>query len=585
MTRVLAAVVACAVAYSTSLLAADDAFIRASAGILKSRSMSTKDRVNAADSLARYEPRAAVPLLIEALNEPSEPVRRAAARGLSTIARNSNADDAAAARAAVPALRVALDDSSLAVAMYAANALEQLGEAPASLAEARRKALRAPGPYSYERFLAARGLIGLDPPPVLTTFVLEWLYDEHVRANSNDSSGARDNIVIANATLVRLVRTGDRGVLTVLERAVSSNRPGTGDVLRAMAVATPPPENFARLLVAESDAPGADAVEVAFMLMPKLGDPAELNVWVPTAARALSDPRRQAYAARALKDVAGKTALGMPELGQLGTSGAPPEVRAVALSALGNASDGTRDLPPSILAASKPAALLAFRTVLARERPGPPFEEASRALRYTERDFAKSAAMYLEALKQNPDAAAQAALLDYIGQAHSTAGPLADELRPWANASDPKVRQAAIGALDAIKPSWREAGERVAAVAAGALPKPAAPQPGAKGADLMKLYGALRAGDGAAIARLVNAGNVNVPLVMPDGRSADFTPMGGVLQHCGLPQVPPARVSAAVAQLVSFGADPEQRMHGQTMLDYAKAACPPEVQQALLGRR
>ena len=469
--------------------------------------------------------------------------------------------------------------------MYAANALEQLGEPPASLAEARRKALRTPGPYSYERFLAARGLIGLDPPPVLTTFVLEWLYDEHVRANSNDSSGARDNIVIANATLVRLVRTGDRGVLAVLERAVSSNRPGTGDVLRAMAVATPPPENFARLLVTESDAPGADAVEVAFELMPKLGDPADLNVWVPTAARALSDPRRQAYAARALKDVAGKTALGMPELAQLGTSGAPPEVRAVALSALGNASDGTRDLPPSILAASKPAALQAFRTVLARERPGPPFEEASRALRYTERDFAKSAAMYLEALKQNPDPAAQAALLDYIGQAHSAAGPLADELRPWTNASDPKVRQAAIGALDAIKPSWREAGERVAAVAAGALPKPAAPQPGAKGADLMKLYGALRAGDRAAIARLVNAGNVNVPLVMPDGRSTDFTPMGGVLQHCGLPQVAPARVAAAVAQLVSLGADPEQRMHGQTMLDYAKAACPPEVQQALLGRR
>ena len=38
-------------------------------------------------------------------------------------------------------------------------------------------------------------------------------------------------------------------------------------------------------------------------------------------------------------------------------------------------------------------------------------------------------------------------------------------------------------------------------------------------------------------------------------------------------------------QLVALGADPEQRASdGSTMLDYAKAACPPEVQQALLGR-
>jgi hypothetical protein len=44
-------------------------------------------------------------------------------------------------------------------------------------------------------------------------------------------------------------------------------------------------------------------------------------------------------------------------------------------------------------------------------------------------------------------------------------------------------------------------------------------------------------------------------------------------------------VASAVAQLVALGADPEQRAaNGSTMLDFAKAACPPEVQQALLGR-
>ena len=582
--RLRLALAACAVAYAVGVPAADEAFVRASAGILQSRNMSVKDRVEAADALARHAPQPAVPLLIDALNDPSEPVRRAAARGLRTIARDGKADDAAAARAAMPALRTALNDSSIAVAMYAADALEALGEPNATLADARRKSLRTSGPYSYERFLAARGLIGLDPPPALTPFVLDFLYDEHARANSNDSSGARDNIAVANATLARLVRTGDRGVLAVLERAVASNRPGTGDVLRAMALATPPPERFARLLVTASEAPDTDTVAAAFELMPKYATPADLNEWVPAAARALSDPRRQELAARALRNVADKTVLGMPELERLAVSNAPDDVRAIALSALAEASDGTRDLPAPLLTMSKPAALEAFRTVLGRERPGPPFDEAARALRYTERDFGTSAAIYAEALKRNPDPAAQVALLGYIAQAHGAAGALADELRPYADSSDAKVRDSALTALDAIKPSWREAGARSAAVVAGALPKPAAPQPGAKGVDMMKFYGALREGDRATIARLVNAGNVNLPLVMPNGNLTEFTPIGGVLQHCGLPQVTPARVAAAVTQLIGLGADPEQRMGSQTLLDYAKAACPPEVQQALLGR-
>jgi hypothetical protein len=193
--------------------------------------------------------------------------------------------------------------------------------------------------------------------------------------------------------------------------------------------------------------------------------------------------------------------------------------------------------------------------------------------------------MYLEALKKNSDLTAQAQLLDYIGQAHSAAGVLADELRPYANASDPKVRQAAVAALDSIKPSWRESGERTAAVAMGSIPKAASPQPGAKGADLAKFYGAVRDGDRATIARLVNTDNVMAPLIMPNGTAAQLTPMGGVLQHCGLPQVAPAKIAAAVAQLVALGADPEQRTSsGSTLLDHAKAACPPEVHDALLGR-
>ncbi|MEO8675364.1 MAG: HEAT repeat domain-containing protein [Casimicrobiaceae bacterium] len=574
----------CAIAHAAAVVAADDAAVRADAGILMSRSMDIKDRVRAAESLARYYPRAAVPVLIEALNETSEPVRRAAARGLWTVARNENPEDAAAARAAIPALRIALGDVSVSVAMNAAEALERLGEPPAALAEARRKALRTAGPYyAYERFQAARGLIGIDAAPALTTYVLDFLFSEYQRLDSSDSSGARDNIRVVGAALSRLVQTRDRNVLNVLEVSLQPDRAGVSDVLRAMAIAAPPPDHFARTLIAKSEAPNPATVAAAYELMAKLDDPAHLNEWVPAAARALADPRRQEVAARALKNVAGKTALGMTELTRLAESSAPDAVRVVALSALAEASDATRARPAVVLAAAKPAALQAYRTVFARDAAGPPFDEAVHGLVYTERDFGRSAAIYLEALKQNRDPAAQARLLDAIAQAHSAASTLADDLRPYANASDPKVRQAATTALDSIKPSWRESGERMAAVASGRLPKPAPPQPGAKGADLAKFYGAVSNGDRAAIARLVNAGNVNAPLVMPNGTASVMTPIGGALQHCGLPQVAPAKVAAVVAQLVALGADPEQRMAGgSTMMDHARAACPPEVQAALM---
>ena len=375
-----------------------------------------------------------------------------------------------------------------------------------------------PVAFAYERFLAARGLIGLDPAPALTPYVLEWLFDEHQRAATRSSSGARDNIRLANAALTRLVRSGDRDVLIVLERELPASRPGTADLLRAMAVATPPPDHFARTLVMQADAPNGETVAAAYALMPRLDAPADLDLWVPAAARALADPRRQEDAVRALRAVAGKTPLGMPELARLAESSAPERrARERARHARRRerrhaGSDRRRFWPPPSRRRCR-----RFGPCLRDERAGPVFDEAARSLRYTERDFSSTAAMYLEALERNADLAAQEKLLDYIGQAHSEAGPLADALRPYASASDPKVRRAAIAALDSIKPSWRESGERAAAVATGALPKPATPQAGAKGADLLKFYGALRDGDRAAIARLVNAGNVNLPMVMPNG--------------------------------------------------------------------
>ena len=116
---------------------------RASRGILMSRSMDIKDRVAAADSLARYEPRAAVPILIEALNETSEPVRPGrSARTMDGCAERKPPRTPLPLRAAMPALRIALGDVSVSVAMNAAGALEKLGEPARRTGRVSRAALR-----------------------------------------------------------------------------------------------------------------------------------------------------------------------------------------------------------------------------------------------------------------------------------------------------------------------------------------------------------------------------------------------------------------------------------------------------------
>ena len=266
---------------------------------------------------------------------------------------------------------------------------------------------------------------------------------------------------------MRLVQSGDRGVLIVLERELPAARPGTADLLRAMAVATPPPDHFARTLVVAADAPTAETVAAAYELMAKLDTPADLeHLGAGGGARACRSAAagrcRASVAQRRRQDGARDARARAPRRKQRARSRARERARGARRCERRHARAARGG---SCRRQAGSAAGVSDRCSRA-SRAGPVFDEAARALRFTERDFSRTAAMYLEALKRNRDLAAQAALLDYIAQAHSEAGPLADALRPYANASDPKVRQAAIAALDSIKPSWRESGERAAAVAA-----------------------------------------------------------------------------------------------------------------------
>jgi hypothetical protein len=69
------------------------------------------------------------------------------------------------------------------------------------------------------------------------------------------------------------------------------------------------------------------------------------------------------------------------------------------------------------------------------------------------------------------------------------AGPLADELRPYASVERSAVRQSAVAALDSVKPSLKR--QRAAAVAAGNR-RSRRRCAGRERRDMMKFAGALR---------------------------------------------------------------------------------------------
>ena len=370
-------VFACGVAHAAWAAGADDAAVRASAGILMSRGMDTKDRVAAADSLARYLPRAAVPILIEALNETSEPVRRAAARGLWTIARDDNPDDAAAARAATPALRIALSDVSVSVAMNAAEALERLGEPASALAECRRKALRAPPPFAYERFLAARGLIGIDPGArahalcarlAVRRIQAPRFAGQLGRARQHPHRQRRTDAPRADRRSRRARRARRRAQRRSAGNLRPSSRAGDRETLarsfRAHA------RDRVRC-VARGD--GRDRIRTdgearRSRQLERVGAGGRARARGPAPAgggRASIEERRRQDAGRHARACA-------PRGKQRTRSGA----RGRARRARGRQRRDAR-ASAAVLAAAKPAALQAFRSVLAREPAGPPFDEAA----------------------------------------------------------------------------------------------------------------------------------------------------------------------------------------------------------------
>ena len=536
------------------------------------------EQIRAAKSLDVEFAARTAPILAKHLSDPDAAVRLSAASLLWTLAGKS----ATAFEAARPALRAALDDPDGAVAMNAAGALAAMKEPSESLAPARRHVLQAPGQRRYVHFLAARGLIGIDPPATLAPAILGYVEETTIAAKRG---GSRDNVKLARQALERLVDTKDRAVLEPVRDQLRITQGAWAVLLPVLHRFSPKPDDWTAVLLDHTAHADRDTAYEAWGLLGKQDDPASLALWTPRAAAALAVAGQREYALRALGDVAGRTPTGLAELASLAVDPAlPEEQRLRATGILGSAADArSRGSVPEVARAAQAQWLAVCGPELKGGRPGKAFETCIRPSSFAfanRKDQARHLAGWLAA---NPDPAAKVEFLERLEGLWSDAFDATDTVKAELGSTDPRVKQAAEKALDRIRPAWREAGARQAKQSASPSPKVAAPAGSGPGADGAALYNAIRLGDVAQVKKLVTAANVLQPVRFPQMQNAP-APLVIAVNYCGIPTIPPAKLAEIVAHMVSLGANPDVKDHaGDNLFDRAKYACPLEVMKALVG--
>jgi HEAT repeat protein len=246
---------------------------------LKSRD--TQTRADAAKSLGRLKSEAAVELLVTALSDREGKVRSAAASAL------WHASDVS--KAAIPALRKTLFDPDPYVVACAAGALIAMDVPREEVADALRGVLQRGDPF--DRFLAARGLTGVEPAAHLVAPLVE-----HLRRNVPDQNDVgsffdrKDRFDSAAKALKHLGQTNDRTQIDPLMAELRAVAPAIiPPILAGLGELKPAPDHWVDTLI---DQLGSAAVPVrrqSLELLRKQLAAADIRKWAPPVARLTKD--------------------------------------------------------------------------------------------------------------------------------------------------------------------------------------------------------------------------------------------------------------------------------------------------------
>jgi HEAT repeat protein len=322
-----------------------------------------EDRAEAARWLGGRKQPEAVSALAKALSDRDAMVRQAAASALW-----STGKDAAAAK---PELEKALGDPVAAVVARAAGALASMGVPNKDLTDAWRRALEG-SRDDATAFVAARGLIGIDPAETLAPPILKWL-TRHAEDAANPRAGRssfddRDSAEAAANALERLLEADAAPVMPLLGRALQRSPESGRYILGALAQVKRLPPGTLELALANTGSPEADTRAAAIDLAGKLTAEREVVRWLPEATRLLGDRDESVriQACWALRGVKGLAAGAAPELARVVSSDPSMRVRESAVKALEEVADAANPVSKasrvSAAASSKDALVAAMKS-------------------------------------------------------------------------------------------------------------------------------------------------------------------------------------------------------------------------------
>ena len=340
----------------------EDKLVREHAKTL-ARDRDAKDRADAARWLGGRKNSEAVAALATALSDPDASVRLAAASALW--------DTGEAASAAKPELQKALGERDPAVLARVAGALAAMGVPRAELADAWRRAL-ASAHDEATAFLAARGLIGVDPPEKLAPPILDYLA-RNAREAAHPRSGRssfddRKSAEAAEKALEHLLKDGAAAVLPRLAETIRETPESGRYVLGALASVPKRPPGTLELALTGMKSTDSPTRAAALALAGKLTGEADAARWIPEATRLLSDSDESVRleACWVLKGARGLAHEAAPELARLVSSDPDASVRVRAAEALGEIGDASNPVAKtaraSVAAAGGPALEAAMKS-------------------------------------------------------------------------------------------------------------------------------------------------------------------------------------------------------------------------------
>lgn len=531
--------------------------------------------VDGVDALARLYPASAAPVLARALNQRDPQMRRAASNALWDLARDDT--HAASVRVHTGALETALGDIEPGVAMNAAGALQALGWSREALADPRRRVLHSDA-APYARFLAARGLIGLEPSDEVAPALLDFLFANVREDNDGRPStlSGGQNQRIAHQAIANLVEADPDGSLPFLLHAMDSAHPAVPSLMVLVHPARDRVPDWVERLLWQTGSPHPGARVRAWALLGELSEPAEARRWVPVAAQRLADSPEAESIVSALAAQAGASSAANEALADLAASpSAVRELRRKALDALEIAAGETRSRADAEGRASAQGAGLRAAAAVLREPEAD--EDLLRGAVFLARSFAPDPAergrWYAERALQAPGRARQL-LLEALEILSWQARDSLDRIRPLLDTEDPALRVQVEATLTALDPAW-QARERRAAVplatpaptpAPQAPPRPALqlerddrpPAPARRGGSFPRFYEAIRQGDLRAFSAELDAGlAINEAHQLAPVAQFRITPIQAVVDYCHITDLVSTETLIEMARiLLQRGADP-----------------------------